>query len=1004
MQTDLDNDLLSYFTDVEHLRDTFKQLVAAPTLAKRLFVVWGIGGVGKSSLLRMFRLHCKEKGVPVALASGDEAKSALDVLARWTEDLKADGVAFPAFGKMFGHYRSTLTKAENEADKIAGKMVKSAVKTVTETVLSTIPGIGPLLVKLGGIGVDALTDMLLSRGFKKPDIDLLLDPTRKLTEDFLADVAATANQQRIVLMLDTFEQITALDDWAREVAQHAHPNALLVVAGRAVPEWDRAWPKWLATAQLEELKPMTEDVMRELVRQYYEYAMMRGGEPDPQQVEAIINFARGLPIAVTSMVQLWVKYPERFSDLKAISPEVMPDLVDRLLEGVPQALIPALEAAATMRWFDQPILRAVTGLADVRDVYNELRRFAFVRTRAEGLALHDAVREIMDANLRLQDSERHCELHERAAVYFERRLEKTTGEEAERLGLERLYHRVRADEEAGIKLFQEMAEELVRYRLVNRLHTLLEDAKTYPLERENSKLWREYYKAASEQLERNFTDAEIVYNRINRRDDITDERLLASVLLSWSEILTRPERLKEPSGCMQALVTLKNCEKLTSVSSFELAQILIHKARVYSRQPSTWEQAKSDANRAKTLYNEMHNLYGMVVASDELRGLYVKEGDWRAILNLEREILDRFSASDALLLKARFDAGWKAAWIWMGRYAEAESQLRQVVNIETRLGRSESREKPPRDLLLAIGMQNRYSEVADHFGLAVSRFEKLGKDFAGDLAYFQGFWGIVSLQCGYLEQAEKLFLQALESSSGLAQNADWEYYLGICYIVKGLWNEADQRLAGCIRNKNQNVNVGWYRYSECAALTGLVRVKYAQGGYAAIPPLLVEAEQLAQQYEYNDHLASLRLTQGHIAWDGHIPAWGNGFDSALRYYQQALIYALRYNRFLLDEVLSGRPQGSPLRPIIPYCLARGEEGRQMLIALRDWWQTGVNDIGAPRPDTISPIPEGIPLLEAERIAREREPGDGSPQKSVVAQLDAALPSEAAQEGGIEGGR
>lgn len=56
---------------------------------------------------------------------------------------------------------------------------------------------------------------------------------------------------------------------------------------------------------------------------------------------------------------------------------------------------------------------------------------------------------------------------------------------------------------------------------------------------------------------------------------------------------------------------------------------------------------------------------------------------------------------------------------------------------------------------------------------------------------------------------------------------------------------------------------------------------------------------------------------------------------------------------------------------------------------RDWWKTGVNDIGAPRPDTISPIPEGIALLEAER-AREREPGDGSPQKSVVEQIEAAL--------------
>jgi len=192
---------------------------------------------------------------------------------------------------------------------------------------------------------------------------------------------------------------------------------------------------------------------------------------------------------------------------------------------------------------------------------------------------------------------------------------------------------------------------------------------------------------------------------------------------------------------------------------------------------------------------------------------------------------------------------------------------------------------------------------------------------------------------------------------------------------------------------SQTLNLRWTgrRYFECAALTGLVRVKHAQGDYAAIPPLLAEAEQLAQQCEYNDHLASLRLTQ---AQTFEVSENLEGL-TALDYFKQAMVYALRYNRFLLDEVLSGRPQGTPLRPIIPYRLARGEEGRQMLIALRDWWQTGVNDIGAPRPDTISPICEGIPLLEAERIAREREPGDGSPQRSVVEQLGAALSSEAA---------
>lgn len=118
--------------------------------------------------------------------------------------------------------------------------------------------------------------------------------------------------------------------------------------------------------------------------------------------------------------------------------------------------------------------------------------------------------------------------------------------------------------------------------------------------------------------------------------------------------------------------------------------------------------------------------------------------------------------------------------------------------------------------------------------------------------------------------------------------------------------------------------------------------------------------------------------------------WESSFETALHYYQLALIQALRFNRFLLDEALAGREQGTSLRPIIRQCLERGKEGQQMLTALRDWWQSGMNDIGTSQPDTISPIPEGIALLEAERIACQREPGNGSSQTGVVEQINAAL--------------
>ncbi len=59
----------------------------------------------------------------------------------------------------------------------------------------------------------------------------------------------------------------------------------------------------------------------------------------------------------------------------------------------------------------------------------------------------------------------------------------------------------------------------------------------------------------------------------------------------------------------------------------------------------------------------------------------------------------------------------------------------------------------------------------------------------------------------------------------------------------------------------------------------------------------------------------------------------------------------------------------------------------MLLKLRNWWQSGSNDIGTPRPDSISQILEGVSLLEGERLARLKELGDGTPQQTVLEQLD-----------------
>jgi len=277
-----------YFTDVEYLREIFRASLATPALVRRLFVVYGVGGVGKTSLLRMFRLDCKSAHIPVALASGDEAKSAVEVLSHWSDDLGGDRVALPIFIRALRHYRAIQAKVHEQArkaqdawGKLAGIAGKAAPKIAEAAggaaagalIGSVVPGIGTVAGNAlggiaGGIGTEAIVDWL--RGFlPKQDVDLLFDPTRTLSDAFLNDVAKTAPTKRMVLILDAFEQAAALDKWTCDLARQLHPNLLLVIAGREMVDWDRWWPGWLAQTEVHALEPMNHDAMRELVWRYY---------------------------------------------------------------------------------------------------------------------------------------------------------------------------------------------------------------------------------------------------------------------------------------------------------------------------------------------------------------------------------------------------------------------------------------------------------------------------------------------------------------------------------------------------------------------------------------------------------------------------------------------------------------------------------------------------------------------------------------------------------------
>ncbi len=425
---------------------------------------------------------------------------------------------------------------------------------------------------------------------------------------------------------------------------------------------------------------------------------------------------------------------------------------------------------------------------------------------------------------------------------------------------------------------------------------------------------------------------------------------------------------------------LEHASKLVKSSDPKMLKILESMQEI-SKIESDWELTDELLEKRINLCKQNHDLFELVHALSSQISVLERRGQWRKAFDAEKPIwgiLENFETLPSILKYSVL--GHSVYLLRTGRYQEAEKRREVCAEITKQLEfiRHIVYQSPLETWLFELGLQEK-SDALTTFAECRSLLPKAESDWT--IASIDCYQGYILMRRGDYIQAEEFLHKGLEGKKKVDPKGVplIQIWIGELHELCQQWEDAARRYQLALSEQKSDSND-----LRCAALTGLIRVKHAQGDIAAIPPLLAEAEQMAQQYEYNDHLASLRLTQGHLARESE------NQNEALAFYQKAMIYALRYNRFLLDELLSGRPQGTLLRPIIPYCLERGEDGKKILLALRDWWKTGINDVGAPRPDTISPIPEGISLLEAEKIAREREPGDGTIQKSVLEKIESAL--------------
>jgi DNA-binding SARP family transcriptional activator len=222
-----------------------------------------------------------------------------------------------------------------------------------------------------------------------------------------------AADARTVLLVDGFEKYQTLEPWLREDFLPRLPlGSGVVFAGRRRPA--RAWrsdPAWQEILEVVELGELSERDARKL---------LEAREVPVGRRKSVLAFAGGNPLALSLAADSARRDEGRVDDAGWFpSQEVIGALADQLVGDAPSAEHrQALDVCALLPTTNEELLRAALPDADTAALFAWVRELPFIESGPHGVHPHGVVREILDADLKWRDPERHQTMRARVLSHL----------------------------------------------------------------------------------------------------------------------------------------------------------------------------------------------------------------------------------------------------------------------------------------------------------------------------------------------------------------------------------------------------------------------------------------------------------------------------------------------------------------------------------------------------------------------------------------------------------
>ena len=331
---------------------------------KPVWFLEGVGGVGKSELLKTFRQVCRERSLPCAYLdlSADSCLSEAGLLNEIAKELGPTD--FPYFRKVYDSLEK-LEKAQRTITDLAEGVMKTG-------------SLGASVTPVGG-AVDHLKQRV-GGWMGRKEAELLADSSERLFATFTSDLNRYASEEGrelpVVLMLDTYEQASPVQqDVIRHLAlfcDYGCKRVLFIVAGRDKPEWEDFDPSLIDGQGLDDLPEGEAE----------EYLNKRR-ITDQSLRERILRLTKCFPFFLRMACDIVDAMKEsgqtptadEFPMGEFTRRQVADFLVKRLIERLPKGterLESAIKILGIPRWFDEAVFAALQG-AKASDVGSDWR-------------------------------------------------------------------------------------------------------------------------------------------------------------------------------------------------------------------------------------------------------------------------------------------------------------------------------------------------------------------------------------------------------------------------------------------------------------------------------------------------------------------------------------------------------------------------------------------------------------------------------------------------------